>query len=85
MFTDETVTDTEKQEKMIEYIRNLKAIEDAMEPYKESKRELRKDFRSNGWLSRDEISTITRAYRMLRKNESIDDLVSAYESLRGAK
>ncbi len=85
MFTDETVTDTEKQEKMIEYIRNLKAIEDAMEPYKESKRELRKDFRSNGWLSRDEISTITRAYRMLRKNESIDELVTAYESLRGAK
>ena len=85
MFTDDTVTDTEKQEKMIEYIRNLKAIEDAMEPYKESKRELRKDFRSNGWLSRDEISTITRAYRMLRKNESIDELVTAYESLRGAK
>ena len=85
MFTDETVTDTEKQEKMIEYIRNLKAIEDAMEPYKESKRELRKDFRSNGWLSRDEISTITRAHRMLRKNESIDELVTAYESLRGAK
>jgi len=85
MFADETVTDTEKQEKMIEYIRNLKAIEDAMEPYKESKRELRKDFRSNGWLSRDEISTITRAYRMLRKNESIDELVTAYESLRGAK
>ena len=85
MFADETVTDTEKQEKMIEYIRNLKAIEDAMEPYKKSKRELRKDFRSNGWLSRDEISTITRAYRMLRKNESIDELVTAYESLRGAK
>jgi hypothetical protein len=85
MFADETVTDTEKQEKMIEYIRNLKAIEDAMEPYKESKRELRKDFRSNGWLTRDEISTITRAYRMLRKNEAIDDLVNAYESLRGAK
>jgi hypothetical protein len=74
MFADETVTETEKQEKMIEYIRNLKAIEDAMEPYKESKRELRKDFRSNGWLSRDEMSTITRAYRMLRKNESIDEL-----------
>tara|TARA_R110002110_G_scaffold5437_2_gene28142 strand:- start:10537 stop:10794 length:258 start_codon:yes stop_codon:yes gene_type:complete len=85
MFTDQTVTNTEKQEKIIEYVRNLKAIEDAMEPYKESKRELRKDFRSNGWLTRDEMSTITRAYRMLRKNESIDELVSAYESLRGAK
>ena len=33
----------EKTEKMIEYIRNLNAIEEAMEPYKEQKRELRKD------------------------------------------
>ena len=74
-----------RQRYIIEYIRSLKTIEDAMEPYKESKRELRKDFRSNGWLSRDEISTITRAHRMLRKNESIDELVTAYESLRGAK
>ena len=56
-------------EKMIEFIRILKSIEDDMEPYKEAKRELRKDFIAQGWLSREEISVITRAYRMLRKNE----------------
>ena len=70
-------------EKMIEFIRILKSIEDDMEPYKEAKRELRKDFVAQGWLSREEISVITRAYRMLRKNESIEELVNAYESLRG--
>ena len=70
-------------EKMIEFIRILKSIEDDMEPYKEAKRELRKDFIAQGWLSREEISVITRAYRMLRKNESIEELVDAYESLRG--
>ena len=32
------------REKMIEYVKLLKSIEDAMEPYKESKRELRKDY-----------------------------------------
>jgi hypothetical protein len=69
--------------KMIEYVRILKSIEDDMEPYKEAKRELRKDFIAQSWLSREEISVITRAYRMLRKNEDIDDLVSAYDSLRG--
>ena len=51
-----------KSEKLIEYIRTLKAIEDAMEPYKESKRELRSDFVKNGFLSKDDISTITRAF-----------------------
>ena len=38
----------EKTEKMIEYIRSLNTIEEAMEPYKEQKRELRKEFKEQG-------------------------------------
>ena len=41
----------EKTEKMIEYVKSLKAIEDAIEPYAEQKRELRKDFKDQGWLT----------------------------------
>ena len=40
-----------KAEKMLEYIRSLRAIEDAMEPYKEQKRELRAEFKNQGWIS----------------------------------
>jgi hypothetical protein len=84
--SEETDSDlSTKSEKLVEYIRTLKAIEDAMEPYKESKRELRSDFVKNGFLTKDDISTITRAYRMLKKNESLDALVEAYQTLRGAK
>ena len=73
------------REKMIEYVKLLKSIEDAMEPYKESKRELRSDFVKNGFLSKDDISTITRAYRMLKKNERIEDLISAYDVISSGK
>ena len=45
----------EKAEKMIEYIRSLKTIEEAMEPYKDQKRELKADFKRQGWLTGDEI------------------------------
>ena len=79
---EETVKD-EKTEKMIEYIRSLKAIEDAMEPYKEQKRELRKDFKEQGWLSGDEISLTVKAYRMMKSEVDIDELVKIYDSLRG--
>tara|TARA_R100001509_G_scaffold6930_2_gene4057 strand:- start:348 stop:617 length:270 start_codon:yes stop_codon:yes gene_type:complete len=75
----------EKTEKMIEYIRSLKAIEDAMEPYKEQKRELRKDFKEQGWLSGDEISLTVKAYRMMKSEVDIDELVKIYDSLRGGK
>lgn len=79
---EETVKD-EKTEKMIEYIRSLKAIEDAMEPYKEQKRELRKDFKEQGWLTGDEISLTVKAYRMMKSEVDIDELVKIYDSLRG--
>jgi hypothetical protein len=82
----EDVEDTyvdEKTEKMIEYIRSLKAIEDAMEPYKEQKRELRKEFKEQGWLSGDEISLTVKAYRMMKSEVDIDELVKIYDSLRG--
>ena len=35
-------TVSQKTEKMVEYIRSLKTLEEAMEPYKEQKRELRR-------------------------------------------
>ena len=78
----------EVSQSMIEYIKILKSIEDDMEPYKEAKRELRKDFVSQGKLSREQVSNITRAYRMLKKDEDINELIAAYQTLlppRGAQ
>jgi uncharacterized protein YpbB len=81
----EEVTMDEKTEKMIEYIRSLKAIEDAMEPYKEQKRELRKDFKEQGWLTAEEISLTVKAYRMMKSEVDIEELVKIYDSIRGGK
>ena len=74
----------EKTEKMIEYIKNLKTIEDAMEPYKDQKRELKSDFKRQGWLTGDEISMTVKAYRMMKKDVDIDQFVSVFESLSNA-
>ena len=45
-----------RQQKMAEYIQSLAAIEDCMRPYRESRKELRKNFIENAWLDKDEIS-----------------------------
>ena len=74
----------EKTEKMIEYIRSLKAIEDAIEPYAEQKRELKKDFKEQGWLTKEEISMTVKAYRLMKKDVDIDQFVSIFESLSNA-
>ena len=74
----------EKAEKMIEYVKSLKAIEDAIEPYAEQKRELKKDFKDQGWLTKEEISMTVKAYRMMKKDVDIDQFVSIFESLSSA-
>ena len=46
----------ERRQKVLEYIRSLRTIEDAIEPYAEQKRELKSEFKEQGWLTGDEIS-----------------------------
>ena len=70
-----------KQEKMIEYIRSLRAIEGAMEPFKEQKRELKAEFKEQGWLTGEEISLTVKAYRMMTADVDMDQFLSIYEGL----
>ena len=70
-----------KQEKMIEYIRSLRALEDAMEPFKEQKRELKAEFKEQGWLTGEEISLTVKAYRMMTADVDMDRFLSIYEGL----
>tara|TARA_E500000331_G_scaffold340017_1_gene370895 strand:+ start:8038 stop:8322 length:285 start_codon:yes stop_codon:yes gene_type:complete len=73
--------DDDKKAKIIEYIRNLKTIEDAMEPYKEQKRDLRMDFKRQGWLTQTEQRLATKAYRLMRSEIDLDELYDVYEAL----
>lgn len=73
----------EKKRYVLEYIRSLVAIEEAMEPYKEQKRELRKEFKEQGWLSAEEISMTVKAYRMMKSEVDIEQFVKVYDSIRG--
>ena len=73
----------ETTEKMIEYIRNLNAIEQAMEPYKEQKRELRKEYKEQNWLSKEEISMAVKAYRMMKSEVDMDQFTKVYNSING--
>jgi hypothetical protein len=70
-----------KEDYVVEYIKALKAIEDEMEPYKEHKRDLRKNYAHNGWLSKDEMRQAVRAYRMLRKGDDIDQFTEYFNGL----
>jgi hypothetical protein len=72
-----------KEEHISDYIESLKAIEEAMEPYKEQKRELKKEYLEKKWLSKEDISLSVRALRLLKDKVDIGALIDMYESLKG--
>ena len=75
----------EKELMIVEYIKSIKALEDAMEPYKDQRRELRKEYQDNGWLSREEIRVAVKAYRLMRSGDDLDDLYDMYSLLSKAR
>ena len=69
------------EEYIVEFIKAFKAVEDEMEPYKEHKRDLRKNYVQNGWLTADELRQVVRAYRMLKKGDDINEFVNYFNKL----
>ena len=76
-------TNEEKKRYVMEYIRSLSAIEEAMEPYKEQKRDLRTEFREQGWLNTDEIRAAVKAYRLFKDKIDIDEVYDNFKIVAG--
>ena len=70
-----------KQQKMAEYMQSLAAIEDCMRPFREQRKDLRKNFIENAWLDKDEISLATKAFRMWEQQIDFDDFAKIFEAV----
>ena len=83
--SDESMTkeEQEKAKYIDSYIKSVAAIEDAMEPYKEQKRDLRSEFKENGWLSPDEIRAAVKAFRLYKGEYNIDEVVDNFNMITG--
>jgi len=55
------------------------ALEEAMEPYKEQKKELRVEYVENKWLSKDEIWSAVKAFRLYKQAADLDELNDMFE------
>ena len=80
---DNTENEKSKEEYIVNYLKSMIALEEAMEPYKEQKRELRNEFRHNGWLNTDELRAAVKAYRLFKGKVNIDEVVENFNMLSG--
>ena len=75
----------EKEQRIGDYIQSLAAVEEAMEPFKEQKRALKANYIENGWLSREEISMAVKAYRLVKDDTDIEQLMDFYSKVNSMK
>jgi len=68
---------TTKEEHLSNYIKTFVAIEDAMEPFKEQRKDLRESYSENGWLSKEDMRLAVKAYR-LYKSETDMEILTDY-------
>tara|TARA_R100001129_G_scaffold181289_1_gene160372 strand:- start:1409 stop:1789 length:381 start_codon:yes stop_codon:yes gene_type:complete len=61
-----------KDHYVVNYLKSMIALEEAMEPFKEQKKELRAEYIENGWLSKEEIWSAIKAFRMYQKSADLD-------------
>tara|TARA_R110000824_G_scaffold177610_7_gene357083 strand:+ start:253 stop:546 length:294 start_codon:yes stop_codon:yes gene_type:complete len=71
-----------KDEHVKNYLKDLVATEEAMEPFKEHKRDLRKSYIDEGYLTKEEIWAAVRAYRMIKGEKDMDALIEAYDQVK---
>jgi hypothetical protein len=71
-----------REEHIINYIKALNMIEQAIEPYREHKLALKKNYDENKWLSRKEQSAILKAYRMIQKEEDPQDIQEFFDLIK---
>jgi hypothetical protein len=74
-------TEKTKEEYVVEFIKAFKAVEDEMEPYKEHRRDLKKNYVENGWISKDEMRFAVKAYRMMKSGDDFGQFSDIFEKL----
>ncbi len=74
-----TDKETSKEQYVINYLKSMLALEEAMEPYKEQKKDLRKEYIDNDWLTKDDIWAAVKALRLFKKAADIDDLNDMFD------
>jgi predicted nuclease with TOPRIM domain len=69
------ITD-EKKKHITNLIKSYKSIDSAILPFQEQRKELRKEYIENDWLSNEEISLVKKAYNAVKTRVDLEDLSS---------
>ena len=70
-----------KSQRIENFIKAFHENELAIKPFKEHRSDLKKDYVSKKWLTREELSTAVKVYRFLKSDVDIDQFHSVYKEM----
>lgn len=72
----------EPEEYIVDFIKAFHKNEEEIKVYTEFRKDLKKNYIENGWLSKEEVALAIKAYRMMKKDEDFDELNDVYDLLK---
>ena len=78
-----TITITEEKKKRVtDLIKSYRAIDGAIQPFQDQRKDLRTEYIENQWLTNNEISLVKKAYNAVKKKVDLDDLGTFMEIVK---
>ena len=71
-----------KEELIVAFIKSMVSIDEAIEPYKEQRKDLKKQYKDNSWLNAQEQKRALKAYRLLKDKENLDALIQYCQEIQ---
>jgi len=72
-----------KEERIKDFVKALSAVDQAMQPFKEQRSDLKKNYVENDWLSKEDMKYVSRAYTLAKKSDfDIDKFVDTFNKVK---
>jgi hypothetical protein len=73
--------DETKRNYLFNFLRSMIELKNAIEPFQEQQKELKKEFAEKGWLTKEEQALILKAYAMAKKDQDLSQLQEIFNAV----
>lgn len=78
---DDEDVDKDEAGHMIDFIKSIKELNDAMQPYKDQLKDLKSNYKENEWLDAKQQKMAMKIYRMIDDDIDLAEFVDLYQAV----
>jgi len=79
---DDEDVDKDEAGHMIDFIKTVKAIEEAMAPYKEQLKDIKAEYKENEWLDAKQQRMAIKIHRMIKEDVDMSEFIDLFNSIK---